>query len=134
MHAVVKFRREKECLWQEIRVSEKLLLITSRGMYVSISLSRVQVGNYIHYMSMFMTGFAVGFSAERTLALVTLAVVPAIGITGSFHAALFTGHSKSQQEYWEAGSIAEQVCVFFSSSLQTSCCSCFSIKSKEIAS
>ncbi|CAM6016900.1 unnamed protein product [Sphagnum balticum] len=66
-----------------------------------------KVGNYIHYMSMFVTGFAVGFSAERTLALVTLAVVPAIAITGSFHAALFTVHSKSQQEYWQAGSITE---------------------------
>jgi len=62
---------------------------------------------------MFVTGFAVGFSAEWTLALVTLAVVPAIAITGSFHAALFTGHSKSEQEYWEPGSIAEQVCIFF---------------------
>jgi ATP-binding cassette subfamily B (MDR/TAP) protein 1 len=81
-------------------------------MYASLCLC-VQVGNYIHYMSMFVTGFAVGFSAAWRLALVTLAVVPAIAITGSFHAALFTGRSKSQQEYWEAGSIAEQVCVFF---------------------
>jgi ATP-binding cassette subfamily B (MDR/TAP) protein 1 len=81
-------------------------------MYASLCLY-VQVGNYIHYMSMFVTGFAVGFSAEWKLVLVTLAVVPAIAITGSFHAALFTGRSKSQQEYWEAVSIAEQVCVFF---------------------
>ncbi|KAH8939501.1 hypothetical protein BDL97_15G039900 [Sphagnum fallax] len=82
-------------------------------MYASLCLY-VQVGNYIHYMSMFVTGFAVGFSAEWKLVLVTLAVVPAIAITGSFHAALFTGRSKSQQEYWEAGSIAEQVRTVYS--------------------
>jgi hypothetical protein len=89
VHVAVKFRREKECLWPEIRVSEKLLLIchhhTPLGvcMYAFLCLC-VQVGNYIHYMSMFVTGFAVGFSAEQTLA-----VVPAIAITGSFHGILF---------------------------------------------
>ncbi|KAH8939499.1 hypothetical protein BDL97_15G039900 [Sphagnum fallax] len=81
--------------------------ICSENLRVQDAISE-KVGNYIHYMSMFVTGFAVGFSAEWKLVLVTLAVVPAIAITGSFHAALFTGRSKSQQEYWEAGSIAEQ--------------------------
>lgn len=73
------------------------------------------MGNFIHYMATFVAGFAVGFTSLWKLALVTLAVVPAIAIAGGFYTACLTDHSsKSQQQYWEAGSIAEQVCSIFS--------------------
>ncbi|CAM6063738.1 unnamed protein product [Sphagnum tenellum] len=53
-------------------------------------------------------GAIVNSICSDTLCMQDAIIVPAIAITGSFHPALFTGHSKSQQEYWEAGSIAEQ--------------------------
>ncbi|CAK9205961.1 unnamed protein product [Sphagnum troendelagicum] len=59
-------------------------------------------------------GAIVNSICSDTLCMQDAIIVPAIAITGSFHPALFTGHSKSQQEYWEAGSIAEQVRTVYS--------------------
>ena len=68
------------------------------------------MGNFIHYMATFVAGFAVGFTSLWKLALVTLAVVPLIAIAGGFYAACLTEHTaRTQQQYWEAGSIVEQV-------------------------
>lgn len=68
------------------------------------------MGNFIHYIVTFITGFAIGFSSLWKLALVTLAVVPAIAIAGGMYAYALTGlTSRSQQAYAEAGGIAEQV-------------------------
>lgn len=70
----------------------------------------VQMGNFIHYMSTFISGFIIGFTMVWKLALVTLAVVPAIALAGGAYAYALTGlTSKSQQAYAEAGGIAEQV-------------------------
>ena len=70
----------------------------------------LQMGNFIHYMATFVAGFAVGFTSLWKLALVTLAVVPLIAIAGGFYAACLTEHTaRTQQQYWEAGSIVEQV-------------------------
>ena len=61
-------------------------------------------------MATFVAGFAVGFMSLWKLALVTLAVVPLIAIAGGFYAACLTEHTaRTQQQYWEAGSIVEQV-------------------------
>jgi len=45
----------------------------------------VQLGNFIHYMATFVSGFVVGFTAVWQLALVTLAVVPMIAVIGGIH-------------------------------------------------
>lgn len=64
----------------------------------------------MHYMATFVGGFAVAFSSLYKLALVTLAVVPAIAVAGIFYTYAITGlTSKSQSAYAKAGSIAEQV-------------------------
>lgn len=72
----------------------------------------MQMGNFIHYIVTFISGFAIGFSSLWKLALLTLSVVPAIALAGGIYAYALTGlTSKSQQAYAEAGGIAEQVCT-----------------------
>ncbi len=134
-----KVRREKECLWQEIRVSEKLLLICHHhtplgGMYVCISLS-LCAGGELHTLHVNVR--------DRICSWVLCRVETCAGNTCS--RACNCNHRKlscclvhrSLQE--PAGVLgSRQHCwaglCFFSSSLQSSCCSCFSIRSKDIAS
>lgn len=76
-----------------------------------------QLGNFIHYIATFVTGFVVGFTAVWQLALVTLAVVPLIALIGGIHTATLAKLSaKSQEALSEAGNIAEQVDNLVSSS------------------
>ena len=69
-----------------------------------------QLGNFIHYMGTFVSGFIIGFTAVWQLALVTLAVVPLIAVIGGIHTtALAKLSSKSQDALSQASNIAEQV-------------------------
>ena len=68
------------------------------------------LGNFIHYMATFVAGFVVGFIIVWKSSLLTLAVVPLIGLFGAIHTIKITKlSSKSQNAYFEAGNIAEQV-------------------------
>lgn len=70
----------------------------------------MQLGNFIHYMATFVSGFVVGFTAVWQLALVTLAVVPMIAVIGAIHMSTLAKLSgKSQEALSEAGNIVEQV-------------------------
>jgi len=70
----------------------------------------VQLGNFIHYMATFVSGFVVGFTAVWQLALVTLAVVPMIAVIGGIHTTTLAKLSgKSQEALSQAGNIVEQV-------------------------
>lgn len=70
----------------------------------------VQLGNFIHYMATFVSGFVVGFTAVWQLALVTLAVVPLIAVIGAIHTTTLTKlSSKSQNALSQAGNVVEQV-------------------------
>lgn len=74
----------------------------------------LQLGNLIHYMATFVSGFIVGFTAVWQLALVTLAVVPLIAVIGGIHAATLAKlSSKGQGALSKASNIAEQVCLRF---------------------
>ena len=74
------------------------------------SLVFVQLGNFIHYMATFVSGFVVGFTAVWQLALVTLAVVPLIAVIGAIHTTTLAKLSgKSQEALSQAGNIVEQV-------------------------
>lgn len=74
------------------------------------SVSVLQMGNFVHYMSTFVAGFVVGFVNEWTIAVVTLAVLPLIAAAGGYYAIALTGlTSKSAEAYERAGSIAEEV-------------------------
>lgn len=70
----------------------------------------LQLGNFIHYMATFVSGFVVGFTAVWQLALVTLAVVPLIAVIGVIHTTTLAKLSgKSQEALSQAGNIVEQV-------------------------
>lgn len=70
----------------------------------------MQLGNFIHYMATFVSGFVVGFTAVWQLALVTLAVVPLIAVIGAIHTiTLGKLSAKSQDAMSKAGNVVEQV-------------------------
>lgn len=69
-----------------------------------------QLGNFIHYMATFVSGFVVGFTAVWQLALVTLAVVPLIAVIGGIYTTTIAKlTAKTQEALSEAGNIVEQV-------------------------
>lgn len=73
----------------------------------------LQLGNFLHYMGTFVSGFVVGFTAVWQLALVTLAVVPLIAVIGGIHTTTLAKLSaKAQDALSQAGNIVEQVEIF----------------------
>ncbi|KAG6514013.1 hypothetical protein ZIOFF_024351 [Zingiber officinale] len=92
----------------EVRTSDVLFTINADAVIVQDAISE-KLGNFIHYMATFVSGFVVGFTAAWQLALVTLAVVPLIAVIGGFHAtALAKLSSKSQDALAQASNISEQ--------------------------
>lgn len=81
----------------------------------------LQLGNFIHYMATFVSGFVVGFTAAWQLALVTLAVAPLIAVIGVIHTTTMAKlSSKSQVALSEASNVAEQVLSSTPAALSTS--------------
>ncbi|XP_024522226.1 ABC transporter B family member 19 [Selaginella moellendorffii] len=69
-----------------------------------------KAGNLIHFLARFIGGLVAGFVAVWQLALITVAVVPAIALAGGAYAvSLINTAAKSQKANEEAGKIAEQV-------------------------
>ncbi|KAG8095460.1 hypothetical protein GUJ93_ZPchr0012g21420 [Zizania palustris] len=69
-----------------------------------------KVGNFIHYLATFLAGLVVGFVSAWRLALLSVAVIPAIAFAGGLYAYTLTGlTSKSRESYANAGVVAEQV-------------------------
>ncbi|XP_077220029.1 ATP binding cassette subfamily B1 [Tasmannia lanceolata] len=92
----------------EVRTSDVVFAINSDAVMVQDAISE-KLGNFIHYMATFVSGFVVGFTAVWQLALVTLGVVPLIAIIGAIHTTTLAKlSSKSQTALSEAGNIAEQ--------------------------
>lgn len=70
----------------------------------------MQVGNFMHYISRFIAGFAIGFIRVWQISLVTLAIVPLIAIAGGVYAYIATGLiARVRKSYVKAGEIAEEV-------------------------
>ncbi|KAK9058807.1 hypothetical protein SSX86_023650 [Deinandra increscens subsp. villosa] len=92
----------------EVRTSDVVSAITTDAVIVQDAISE-KLGNFIHYLATFVSGFVVGFTAVWQLALVTLAVVPLIAIIGAIHmTTLAKLSSKSQKALSDAGNIVEQ--------------------------
>nr|XP_043609174.1 ABC transporter B family member 1 [Erigeron canadensis] len=92
----------------EVRTSDVVFAINTDAVMVQDAISE-KLGNFIHYLATFVSGFVVGFTAVWQLALVTLAVVPLIAVIGAIHmTTLAKLSSKSQEALSEAGNIAEQ--------------------------
>ncbi|KAI3748433.1 hypothetical protein L6452_11495 [Arctium lappa] len=95
----------------EVRTSDVVFAINTDAVNVQDAISE-KLGNFIHYMATFVSGFVVGFTAVWQLALVTLAVVPLIAVIGGIHTTTLSKlSSKSQEALSEAGNIAEQTIV-----------------------
>ncbi|GAM28104.1 hypothetical protein SAMD00019534_112800 [Acytostelium subglobosum LB1] len=68
-----------------------------------------KVGHFIHHLTTFFTGFAIGFTNGWQLTLVILSVSPLLAIGGGFMAKMMTEMTKKGQEaYSIAGGIAEE--------------------------
>nr|QVT92340.1 ABC transporter [Salvia miltiorrhiza] len=92
----------------EVRTSDVVFAINTDAVMVQDAISE-KLGNFLHYMATFVSGFVVGFTAAWQLALVTLAVVPLIAVIGGIHATTLSKLSaKSQDALSQAGNIAEQ--------------------------
>ncbi|KAL7136709.1 hypothetical protein ABFS83_10G048600 [Erythranthe nasuta] len=92
----------------DVRTSDVVFAINTDAVMVQDAISE-KLGNFLHYMATFVSGFVVGFTAVWQLALVTLAVVPLIAIIGGIHTTTLAKLSgKSQDALSQAGNIAEQ--------------------------
>ncbi|XP_047334182.1 ABC transporter B family member 1 [Impatiens glandulifera] len=95
----------------EVRTSDVVFAINTDSVHVQDAISE-KLGNFLHYMATFVSGFVVGFTAVWQLALVTIAVVPLIAVIGGIHAATLAKLSgKAQNALSEAGNIADQAIV-----------------------
>nr|KAJ0207912.1 hypothetical protein LSAT_V11C500289090 [Lactuca sativa] len=92
----------------EVRTSDVVYAINTDVVMVQDAISK-KLGNFIHYMATFVSGFVVGFTAVWQLALVTLAVVPLIDNWSYSYNYI---SETSQEALSEVGNIAEQVCFF----------------------
>ncbi|XP_042055330.1 ABC transporter B family member 2-like isoform X2 [Salvia splendens] len=93
----------------EASTGEVISAITSDILLVQDAISE-KVGKFLHYVSRFIVGFAVGFMRVWQISLVTLSIVPLIAIAGGIYAYVATGLIASvRKSYIEAGEIAEEV-------------------------
>ncbi|KAG5584275.1 hypothetical protein H5410_044709 [Solanum commersonii] len=95
----------------EVRTSDVVSAINTDAVVVQDAISE-KLGNFIHYMATFLSGFVVGFTAVWQLALVTLAVVPLIAVIGAIYTMTSAKlSSQSQEALSKAGNIVEQTVV-----------------------
>lgn len=95
----------------EVRTSDVVSAINTDAVVVQDAISE-KLGNFIHYMATFVSGFVVGFTAVWQLALVTLAVVPLIAVIGAIYTMTSAKlSSQSQEALSKAGNIVEQTVV-----------------------
>ncbi|XP_055812126.1 ABC transporter B family member 1 [Solanum dulcamara] len=95
----------------EVRTSDVVSAINTDAVVVQDAISE-KLGNFIHYMATFLSGFVVGFTAVWQLALVTLAVVPLIAVIGAIYTMTSAKlSSQSQESLSKAGNIVEQTVV-----------------------
>ncbi|GAB2264092.1 hypothetical protein Droror1_Dr00026226 [Drosera rotundifolia] len=92
----------------EVRTSDVVFAINTDAVMIQDAISE-KLGNFIHYMATFVSGFAVGFTAVWQLGLLTLGLVPLIAIIGAIHMTTLNKlTTKSQEALAEAGNIVEQ--------------------------
>ncbi|CAN8311937.1 unnamed protein product [Cochlearia groenlandica] len=93
----------------ESSTGEVISAVTSDILVVQDALSE-KVGNFLHCISRFIAGFAIGFTSVWQISLVTLSIVPLIALAGLIYAFVGTGLIASvRKSYVKAGEIAEEV-------------------------
>ncbi|KAF3786179.1 ABC transporter B family member 2 [Nymphaea thermarum] len=93
----------------EASTGQAIAAITSDIIVVQDAISE-KVGNFMHYISRFIAGFAIGFVHVWQLSLVTLSIVPLIALAGGMYAYIAVGLvARVRKSYIKAGEIAEEV-------------------------
>ncbi|CAA3021805.1 ABC transporter B family member 2-like [Olea europaea subsp. europaea] len=93
----------------EASTGEVISAITTDIIVVQDAISE-KVGNFMHYISRFISGFAIGFIRVWQISLVTLSIVPLIALAGGIYAYVATGLiARVRRSYIKAGEIAEEV-------------------------
>lgn len=93
----------------EASTGEVISAITSDIIIVQDAISE-KVGNFMHYISRFITGFIIGFVRVWQISLVTLSIVPLIAIAGGVYAFVAFGLiARVRKSYVSAGEIAQEV-------------------------
>ncbi|EOA36551.1 hypothetical protein CARUB_v10011664mg [Capsella rubella] len=93
----------------ESSTGEVISAITSDILVVQDAISE-KVGNFLHYISRFIAGFAIGFTSVWQISLVTLSIVPLIALAGGIYAFVGTGLTvRVRKSYVKANEIAEEV-------------------------
>ncbi|KAL0891056.1 hypothetical protein Bca101_015039 [Brassica carinata] len=93
----------------EVSTGEVISAITSDILVIQDALSE-KVGNFLHYISRFIAGFAIGFTSVWQISLVTLAIVPLIALAGGVYAFVAIGLiTRVRKSYIKAGQVAEEV-------------------------
>ncbi|TXG54266.1 hypothetical protein EZV62_019522 [Acer yangbiense] len=93
----------------EASTGEVIAAITSDIIVVQDALSE-KVGNFMHYISRFISGFIIGFARVWQISLVTLSIVPLIALAGGIYAYVATGLiARVRKSYVKAGEIAQEV-------------------------
>ncbi|XP_052170494.1 ABC transporter B family member 2-like [Diospyros lotus] len=93
----------------EASTGEVIAAITGDIIVVQDAISE-KVGNFMHYVSRFIAGFAIGFVRVWQISLVTLSIVPLIAVAGGVYAYVATGLIvRVRKSYVMAGEIAQEV-------------------------
>ncbi|CAH8332285.1 unnamed protein product [Eruca vesicaria subsp. sativa] len=93
----------------EASTGEVISAITSDILVIQEALSE-KVGNFLHYMSRFIAGFAIGFTSVWQISLVTLAILPLIALAGGLYAFVAIGLiHRVRKSYIKAGEVAQEV-------------------------
>ncbi|KAL2472168.1 ABC transporter B family member 2 [Abeliophyllum distichum] len=92
----------------EDSTGEVISAITTDILVVQDAISE-KVGNFMHYLSRFISGFAIGFIRVWQISLVTLSIVPLIALAGGIYVYVATGLiARVRKSYVKAGEIAEE--------------------------
>ncbi|CAK9309521.1 unnamed protein product [Citrullus colocynthis] len=93
----------------EASTGEVIAAITGDIVIVQDAISE-KVGNFLHYISRFISGFIIGFVRVWQISLVTLSIVPLIALAGGLYAFVTIGLiAKVRKSYVKAGEIAEEI-------------------------
>ncbi|OVA02908.1 ABC transporter [Macleaya cordata] len=93
----------------EVSTGEVIAAITSDIIVVQDAISE-KVGNFMHYISRFIAGFAIGFAQVWQISLVTLSILPLIAIVGGVYAYISLGLiARVRKSYVQAGEVADEV-------------------------
>ncbi|CAA6669644.1 unnamed protein product [Spirodela intermedia] len=92
----------------EASTAEVISAITGDIIVVQDAISE-KAGNFLHYISRFIAGFAIGFTYVWQISLVTLSIVPLIALSGGVYAYTAIGLiARVRKSYVKAGEVAEE--------------------------